>query len=169
MNEKTQLLRTKAFEILFVRNFEELHSAYITSYKQLTRTARWDATKSFLSVNRIKKILEEIDPDHLNESERMWRAEILWFWYYKTICCPGWDTNLELIKHYAGKALEFQKEGHQDGMAQANRITKLLYILVHDRVDQAEEWMKVMPYGADPLEHQMGLDFIRIYKKYRCL
>ena len=104
----------------------------------------------------MKAILEQIDSSELNDSDRMWRNEILWFWYHHAVSC---ERKRAQAQAYAAKALKLQGDDHP------NRITKLLWLLTHDKMDEAKQWMAEAPAEADEVEHQTGLDTIREYEQ----
>lgn len=154
MNKETSRLVNEAFVILGVQTFLDLSRAYSREDQVLMKSREWDAYNPFLITNQVKAILEQIDPTDLGESDRMWRDEILWFWYHHAVSC---ERNRIQAQAYAAKALELQGNDHP------NRITKLLWFLTHDRVYEAKEWVAKIP--TDSVECQTGLDTIREYEE----
>jgi hypothetical protein len=98
-------------------------------------TQSWDYNNSDLLVNKVKEILEPINPQILTEEERKWRQEILWFWYHHAIsCAKDRYKDKDAAKKYAAKALENQTPDHP------NQITRLLDLLINDKLEDAERW-----------------------------
>lgn len=154
MNEKTSRLVNEAFVLLGVQNFLDLSNAYSREDQVLMKNGEWDAYNPSLITNQVKAILEQIDPNDLRESDRMWYSEILWFWYHHAVSC---ERNRVQAQAYATKALELQSDDHP------NQITKLLWFLTHDKVSRAKEWAAKIP--IDSIEHQTALDTIREYEE----
>jgi hypothetical protein len=59
-------------------------------------------------------------------------------------------------KKFAEKALEYQSEGHP------NKITRLLLLLLEDKLTEAEEWTKTI--RPDSVEVETARDLINNYK-----
>ena len=156
MNDQTSRLVNEAFTLLGVHTFLELSRAYSHEDQKLMKSREWNAYNPTLTTNRVKAILEQIDPSELNESDRMWRDEILWFWYHHAVSC---ERNRVQAQTYATKALELQGDDHP------NRITRLLWFLTYDKVDEAKQWLVEAPAEADEVEDQTGLDTIREYEQ----
>lgn len=159
MNTKTSALVQEAFSILGVQSFYDLSLAYTREDQQVFvgGTNTWNPRNPDILINRIKSILETIDPSELNEEDAMWRAEILWFWYHHGISWAIWkDKDKVIAQVYAEEALVLQSENHP------NRITKLLWFLVHDKLAEARKWIEEKP---DHPEHQTGLELIREFEE----
>jgi hypothetical protein len=154
MNENTSRLVSEVFVLLGVDNFKDLSLAYSREDQVLMKSQAWNAYNSSLITNRVKAILEQIDPEDLGESDRMWRDEILWFWYHHAVSC---ERNRIQAQSYADKALGLQSDDHP------NQITKLLWFLTHDKVNNAKEWVAKIP--TDSVEHQTGIDVIEAYEE----
>lgn len=165
MNDSTSHLVHEVFTLLGVQTFHELSLAYSREDQKLMKSREWDPKNPLLITNRVKTILEQIDPNNLGEDDREWRSEILWFWYHHAVSCTSWVTDRSLAQAYATKALTLQEECQPKGFGQPNRITRLLWLLVHDRVDEAKEWMVNKPPGADEVEHKNGLELIGEYEQ----
>ncbi len=168
MNKKTHQLINRAFKLLSVSelNFKELHDAYVRCDQKLMKSGRWNATNPKLVINKVRETLEEIDLCELEESDRSWCAEILWFWYHHATSCTDWEVHPRLVQDYSQKALDYQQISQPEDKGQPNRITKLLNLLAYGKLEEAKEWMKVRPDSADKVEHQTGLDLIKTYEKY---
>ncbi len=153
MNVNTSRLVSEAFMLLRVQNFLDLSSAYSREDQVLMKNRAWSAYNPSLITNQVKAILEQIDPNDLSESDRMWRDEILWFWYHHAVSC---ERNRVQAQTYAAKALELQSDDHP------NQITNLLWLLTHDKVDEAKEWAAKIPTNS--VEHQTAIDLIEAYE-----
>ncbi len=156
MNTDTHCKIQEAFELLGACTFLELSKAYTREDQKLMNSREWDAHNPALVTNRVKKVLEEIDPEQLESNDRMWRDEILWFWYHHATSCA---RNRLSAQAYASRALELQ------GIDHPNRITRLLWYLAHDKIDEAKTWMASAPADADEVEHQSGLELILEYEQ----
>lgn len=129
----------EAYILLGAKTPLELSNLYSAEDQKLMRARSWDYNNPKLVVNKIKEILESIDPQSLTEDEREWRQAILWFWNHHAISCAIWRyKDKEGAKMYAARALEYQPSGHP------NKITKILGFLVNDRVQDAETWAKTI-------------------------
>lgn len=114
-----------------VDNIDALRRAY----EEVDKQRNWDYNDPTLLTNQIKIALEQVDPDTLGEYERGWRREILWFWYHHAISHAIWVTKDRIAaRRYAAMALLRQGGDHP------NKITRLLYLLVHDRLQEALIW-----------------------------
>ena len=129
------------------------------------KSQKWDPKNPALITNQVKVILEQIDPNDFNEDDRSWYFEVLWFWYHHAVSCTSWITEQPLAQAYATKALALQEKCQPEGFGQPNRITRLLWLLVHDKVDEAKKWITDKPPGADEIEHQSGLYLIQDYEQ----
>ncbi len=113
----------------------QLSNLYTAEDQKLMLSKEWDYNNPELITNKIKTTIESVDLSLLPERERVWAQEILWFWYHHAISCAIWRYKDKIAaRAFAAKALEYQTSDHP------NKITQLLFLLVHDRVDEAEEW-----------------------------
>lgn len=120
----------------------------------------WDYDNPQLVINKVKNILENVNLDELTEEERYWRQEILWFWYHHAISCAIWlHKDKEKARQYALKALEYQSQPHP------NKITRLLYLLVNDKLEEAEEWIKTT-HNENP-DKETAADLLKEYKEHK--
>ncbi|MEK7608215.1 MAG: hypothetical protein AAB495_01420 [Patescibacteria group bacterium] len=125
----------EAYLLLGAKTPLELSNLYSEEDQRLMLSQSWDYGNPELIVNKVKEILESIDPGALTEDEREWRQEILWFWYHHAISCAIWKyKDKDAAQKYATKALEGQSSGHP------NQITRLLDHLVNGRLEEAERW-----------------------------
>ena len=132
-----------AYTLLSAQTPLELSNLYTAEDQKLMAAGTWDYNNPDLVVNKVKTTLEAVDQSILSEDEKEWRQEILWFWYHHAISCAIWrykDRNA--AQQYAEQALEHQPEGHP------NQITKLLYFLTKNDVQEAEKWIKTI--GEEP-------------------
>ncbi|KND47725.1 MAG: hypothetical protein AB201_02190 [Parcubacteria bacterium C7867-006] len=137
-NPETSPLR-EAYELLGATTPLELHRLYSEQDQILMKSGKWDYENPDLVVNRVKEILESVKPGELTEDEMEWRNEILWFWYHHAISCAiGRYKDKEAAKKYSAHALAIQSENHP------NKITKLLDLLVNDKLEEAEAWAKAI-------------------------
>ncbi len=155
----------EVFALLGVTNFLELSRAYSREDQILMKNGTWNIQNPLQITNLVKSLLEEMDPDELSEDDREWRREILWHWYHHAISHAMRNVKDRtfakiLAQAFATHALELQGENHP------NKITRLLYHLVHDEIERAEAWWTLHP-STDEVEHKSGLDLIEDAKASR--
>ena len=166
MNESTSNLVNEAFTLLGVENFFALSRAYTREDQKLMKNQGWDANNPDLITNKVKTILEQIDPNDLDEADREWHSEILWFWYHHAVSYAIWRArDRALAQTYADKALALQTECQPPEQGQPNWLTRLLWLLVHDKVVEAKKWMAEMPADADGVERANGFELISEYER----
>ena len=125
----------EAYTLLHAKSPLELSNLYSAEDQRLMAASAWDYGNPTQLTNRIKIILESVDISSLTEEEKEWRSEILWFWYHHAISCAIWRyKDQRAAQEYSARALEIQPEGHP------NQLTRLLYLLVRDKVTEAEAW-----------------------------
>ena len=138
-----------------------LSEKYSEEDQKLMKSESWDYNNSNLIINKVKSILEKVNVESLSEQEKEWHNEIFWFWYHHAISCAiGRYKDIEKAKYYAAEAMNYQSKsegGHP------NQITKLLYLLVNDKLEEAEQFDKIAKYG-DEDEKQSGKELIENYK-----
>lgn len=135
----------------------ELSNLYTKEDQKLFRSGGWDYNDSGSIINKIKNILENVNAEHLTEDEKNWRQEILWFWYHHAISCAiGLYKDKEKAKEYAAKALELQPDDHP------NKITRLLDLLVNDKLPEAEKFAETI---TEEPEKTTAADTIREFKE----
>ena len=124
-----------AYTLLGTQSPLELSNLYSAEDQKLMSAGEWDYNNPNLVVNKVKTILEAVNPNNLSEDENEWRQEILWFWYHHAISCAIWRYNDRVAAQlYSEQALQHQPEHHP------NKITRLLYYLTRDEVQEAEQW-----------------------------
>ncbi len=125
-----------AYALLGANTPLELNNLYTEEDQKLMNEKAWDYNNPDLVINKVKKILEDVDATTLSEDEKVWRNEILWFWNHHAISCAIWRYNdLDAAQKFSAQALQLQPEDHP------NQITKLLYFLTHHQLDLAEKWL----------------------------
>lgn len=125
----------RAFALLGVGNFHDLSNAYAQEDQVLMKAGTWDDQDPTLITNQVKGILEGINPAALDEVDRFWWREIMWFWYHHAISCAIWTRkDRTLAQRYADTARKIQGQlGHP------NRITEMLRLLVYGQLEDAQE------------------------------
>lgn len=137
----------EVFDLLKVSSFRELSRVYGEKDQELMKARTWNDKSSELITNQVKNILEQINPAELSEEDRIWWHEIMWFWYHHAISCAIWKIkDKQLAQFYADKALELQMSDHP------NKITKLLWFLVHDKLAEAKEYIETEKFISYELE-----------------
>lgn len=143
-----------AYELLGADSPLNLSLLYTQEDQKLMKSQAWDYNNENLVINKVKNILENVDVEKLSSQEKEWRNEILWFWYHHAISCAIWRyKDKEKAKFYSSKALEFQ-DNH-------NQITKLLYFLVNNKIDEAEKWASEI---SDEAEKETASSLIKEFK-----
>lgn len=132
----------------------ELSNKYSEAEQILFKSQEWDYDNPNQIQNKVKAILESVDPEVLTEDEQDCRQEILWFWYHHAISCAIWKKDRAKAIEYSKKALALQDENHP------NKITKLLSLLVNDKLNEAEESVKTVEIDRNTAE-----ELIEDYKK----
>lgn len=130
----------EAYLLLNAHTPLELSNLYtVEDQKLMSSPYSWDYNNAALIINKVKDILESLDREKLEGEEKEWIQEILWFWYHHAISCAMSRYNdKEKARFYAKKALGLQSENHP------NKITKLLDLLLNDKLDEAGEWAKTI-------------------------
>lgn len=151
----------EAYVLLGAKTPLELSNLYSDEDQKLMGNHAWDYNNPNLITNKIKTIIEGVDFDNLTDEEKEWCNEILWFWYHHAISCAIWRHNDKpKAQEYATKAVNLQDTSHP------NKITKLLYLLVHDKLEEAQEWEKSIPID---IEKGTAEGLIEDYKEGRFL
>lgn len=125
----------EAYILLGANDPPGLSERYTEEDQKIMHAQLWDYENPGLITNKIRIILEAADPDDLSVEENYWRSNILWFWYHHAISCAIWRYHdKEKAKEFSRKALGYQSKEHP------NKLTKLLYLLLHDDLVAAEKW-----------------------------
>ncbi len=144
-NYENSLIR-EVYELLGASTPLELHDKYVIEEQKLFKSHEWDYDNHEQIQNKVKDILDNVDPTTLTEEEQEWRQEILWFWYHHAISCAIWKKDREKAIEYSEKALSLQDRDHP------NKITKVLSLLVNDKLEEAEEFVKTINTDKDTAE-----------------
>lgn len=154
--EETRSPLREAYDLLGAHTPLELSNLYSEEDQKLMKSESWDYDNADLIINRIKSIIENVDIAKLTDEEKNWRNEILWFWYHHAISCAVWRyKDREKAKSFSLKALEFQDGNHP------NQITKLLGLLIDDKIEEAEKWTNKI---TDEIEKETATYLIQEYK-----
>jgi hypothetical protein len=125
----------EAYLLLSAHTPLELSNKYSEEDQRQMLSGTWDYNNPALIINKVKNILEGISPQKLIEEEKDWVEEILWFWYHHAISCALYKyKDKEKARACAIKALDIQPENHP------NKITKLLSLLLDDKLEEARKW-----------------------------
>jgi hypothetical protein len=136
----------------------ELDVAYLKEDQRLMYATEWDYYNSSLVPNIIKNGIEKVGLNNIpDEKERRWIQEILWLWYHHAFSCAiyRYKDKKSALK-YSRLALKFQPENHP------NKITRLMYLLIRDKLREAKEWQKTIT--LEP-EKSTAVSCIEDYKK----
>ena len=129
-----------AYDLLGVDNALDLSKRYTEEDRKLMKSGQWDYDNADLITNKMKGILEQIDPMELTDEEQEWLNEILWFWYHHAISCAVHRyQDKKSAQEYSVKALEYLELSQPDP-EDRNQITYLLFLLVNDKFDEAKSW-----------------------------
>lgn len=135
----------EAYILLGARSPLELYHLYCEEDQKLIKG------KSFLEfnyddpelvINKVRNIVEAADPLDLAEEERTWQKRLVWFWYHHAISAAIAHGDKEKAQEFSKKALQYEDSD--------NKITRLLYYLVHDMKKEAEDHLTEMKEGNDP-------------------
>jgi hypothetical protein len=155
----------EAYKLLGANTPLELSNLYTAEDQRLMNSHEWDYNNPDLITNKIKEIIEVADKSQMTEDEKEWSEDIVWFWYHHAISTAFYrNKDREMAKKFAAKAMEIQPENEK------NTITKVLYLLVNDRVAEAEEFAATikggkLDDGTENPEPQTAKDLIEEYKK----
>lgn len=146
-----------AYILLGAKTPLELSNLYSAEDQRLMKSHEWDYKNPDLVINKVKNILESVDNELLTDDEQEWKTEILWFWYHHAISTAiALYKDIDSAKEFSEKALQHQSYNHP------NKITRLLNLLVNDKLDEAEEWTKTI--DSQSVESSTAQDLIDNYK-----
>lgn len=146
----------EAYDLLGATTPLELSNLYSKKENPSFISHEWDYDNPDQIQNKVKNILENVNESELTEDEREWREEILWFWYHHAISCANWKKDKEKMKEFSQKALEYQGNN-------PNILTRTMFLLAHDQIEEAEEWVQSKEGDED---HGTALEFIENYKEF---
>lgn len=136
----------KAYELAGVDEPFTLYLTYSKLEQVLFRNKTWDYDNPDQIHNQIKREIEEINFKQLSKEEARWCRDILWYWHHHAISVAyWWKRDKKTAQLFAAKALEHQHANHE------NKITRLLYLLVHDDLEKAQEWAKTITCEDGPV------------------
>ncbi|MFH1401416.1 MAG: hypothetical protein ABIG40_00355 [Parcubacteria group bacterium] len=116
----------------------------------------WDYDDPQFICRQVVELIEQIPPKELTKKEKFWFNEILWWWHHHAISCAVYyKKDKKRAKEEADIALSLQSLDHP------NKITKLLYLLVNDKLQEAEVHTKTI---IDEVEKDTARDTIEDYK-----
>lgn len=142
-------------DLFWTKDLRSLHEAYMREDQRLFTARLWDYDDPLSILNQGKDLLEKIDPGILSEDDRVWWYETMWIWHHHAISAAIWKNDRARAQHYAAMALAYQMPDHP------NRVTRLLWHLVHDRLEEAKSWTREM-IGSD---HQVEIELIADYEE----
>lgn len=146
----------KACLLVGTSKTSELFEKYFAFDQKIVTSKISDYNEGALITTKVKDILEQIDARKLNPSEKWERNSALWLWYHHGISYAVWGyKDKKMAKKYSTLALKYLPEGH------GNHITKLLYLLIRDRYEEALEWSKKIKGG----EFKTAKDLLKFYKE----
>jgi tetratricopeptide (TPR) repeat protein len=136
----------------------ELRIVYLDADQELMKQNKWDYGDTTQISNQIVSMIEEVGIENVkDEKEQRWIKHILWMWHHHAISCALWRYgDKQAAQFHAQKALELQPKDHP------NKITRLLFYLVFDRLTEAEEWAGTITTEPEKTTAQYDL---RLYKK----
>jgi hypothetical protein len=145
LERKTTLQKLQeAYALLGAVSIDDLSRRYDVEDQKLMQSGEWDYDNCDLLTNQVKAILSTVDQNTLNKQERRWCQEILWFWYHHAISCAIWKKKDKAkARLYAEVALKLQPDAHP------NKITRLLFFMTHDRISDAENFVRSIREGDD--------------------
>lgn len=138
-NKNKSILKNVYIKFL-VNDPSELKKVYMNEDQKLMRNGKWDYENPELITNKIKDSVEAIGVQNISDKkEKIWISDILWMWYHHATSCAlyRYGNKKEAIK-YSTIALDLQTEDHP------NKITRLLYFLSRDNLNNAERWFKLI-------------------------
>lgn len=121
----------------------------------------WDYDDPNFLCNQVFIAVERLNRGKLTKEERIWFRELQWFWHHHAISCAIMKKDKKRAQKEATIALQLQSADHP------NKITRLLYLLVHDRIEEAECFVSTIAHsiidGVD-VERETAQDLLREYK-----
>jgi hypothetical protein len=122
----------------------ELYLNFLKEDQSLMKSGLWDYGNSELLVNKVKSFIEGIEISLLSVEEKKWINSLLWLWHHHAISCAIVRyKDKQKAEEYSEKAMFYQDESHP------NQITKLLYLLVRDKLEEAKEWINQIKSGVE--------------------
>lgn len=135
----------EAYRLLDATDPQDLHEKYVAleqiAFKSPDRMVLWDYDNPDLVQNKVKEILENADTSSMDEYELERRKRILWFWYHHAISAASWHQDKEKMKFFSEKAMEYEDE--------SNILTRTMFFLLNDRIQDAEDWVNNPSVDSD--------------------
>lgn len=118
----------------------------------------WDYEDSSQFTNKVKDAILEADMAQLAQNEVNDCRYVLWLWYHHAITCALWKRHdKQKARLFSERAMMYMSDDNP------NRITKLLYLLTHDRLDEAQQWIDLI---AEDQEIGTAIHQMELYKSY---
>lgn len=147
----------RAYVLLGAHSPFELSEKYLAKDQKIVTSGISDYHNRKLITNKVKGILETVDARTLSRDERHERRLILWLWHHHAISYAIWGyKDKRRAQKYSSLALKYQPEKHQ------NHITRLLYLLVRDRLSEGKRWVKTL---KERQEKTTALSLIKVYNE----
>lgn len=147
----------KAYVLLGAHSPFELSEKYLAEDQRIVTSQIFDYHNRKLITNKVKGILEKVDVRTLSKDERYERRLILWLWHHHAISYAIWGyKDKRRAQKYSSLALKYQPDKHP------NHITRLLYLLVHDRFLEGKRWVKII---KERQEKATALSLLKFYNE----
>lgn len=144
-----------AYVLLNVDNPFELSERYLAEDQKIVTSKISDYHSEKLITNKVKRILEQIDARLLSKDERHERRLILWLWHHHAISYAVWGyKDRKRARQYSALALRYQPKNHP------NHITRLLYLLIRDRLSDARQWARCI---KEKTEKETAMSLLKFY------
>lgn len=155
--DPTKSVLKDVYEMFSCDDPGELLDLYESEDQKLMYADAWDYKNETLLTNRIKNAIEQAGYDAISdEKERHWISNILWLWYHHAISCALWQyADKDAALEFSARALAMQSEDHP------NKITRLLYLLIRDRLEEAEAWLMTITTEPEKSTAQYSVDLYR--------
>lgn len=146
----------RACSLVDASKTSELFEKYLVFDQKIVTSKVSDYNDTSLITTKVKDVLEQTDARTLKPDEKWERNSVLWLWYHHGISYAMWGyKDKKMARRYSTLAIKYLPEGH------GNRITKLLFLLIRDRYEEALEWSKTIKGD----EHNTAKDLLAFYKK----
>jgi len=155
---KNQSVLKDVYIAFSVNDPGELQDLYMSEDQKLMKVKKWDYNDSNLIPSKIKNMIEEIGISNITDKkEEQWIQNILWMWYHHATSCALWrHEDKKAAMKYSEIALKLQPNNHP------NKITRLLYFLIRDEIENAEKWTKSITKEPEKTAAQYNIE---LYKK----
>ncbi len=136
----------------------ELDELNLAEDQRLMYADAWDYKNETLLPNKIKSAIERVGVETIPDPKEKWSIQnILWLWYHHAISCALWHyADKDAALEFSARALALQSKNN------LNKITQLLYLLIRDKLEEAEAW--AMTIITEP-EQSTALYDMKLYKK----